>query len=48
MPKNVRREKIIQCECNNIRLTGATNCKISDANGKLLLEANVMLLTERK
>lgn len=39
---------IMQCECDNIRATGATHCKCVDANGNLLVEANVLLLKPRR
>jgi len=40
--------KIMQCECDHISKTGASNCKCYDANGKLIVEAAVILFKKVK
>ena len=48
MAKKVPKVKIMQCECENLTLKGATHVKCYDANGKPLIEAATMLFKSRK
>lgn len=48
MGKKVPKVTIMQCECDNITLKGATHCKCYDANGKPLIEAATILFKSRR
>ena len=43
-----KKVKILNCRCKGVSKKGARNCMCYDANGNLVVEANVILFTKVK